>query len=304
MSRRVNEACEQIGFLVVSGHGVPAELIDEMYQISREFFDLPVEQKMDAMTPPDVFRGYQPVAVSTLARGLDITTPPDLKESFTIGPLHVADNEYYRRPEGLRFFDPTPWPEAPIGFREVSTKYYLAMEDLATRLMRIFAVALDLGEHAFDDKIHRHISNFQVINYPSQPQAPVPGQLRAGEHSDYGSLTILVKDEGSSGLQVHNRAGDWVDVTLTPGTFIVNIGDLMAQWTNDRWVSTVHRVVNPPRDEAASSRRISIVFFHQPNYDAVIEPLVTCTGPDNPPRYEPVTSGEHLLMKLRKTISK
>jgi isopenicillin N synthase-like dioxygenase len=141
----------------------------------------------------------------------------------------------------------------------------------------------------------------RVRNYPAPQTAPEPGQLRAGAHSDYGSLTILKTEDRPGGLQVCNAAADWVDVPVVDGAFIVNIGDLMARWTNDRWVSTLHRVVNPPPSRAAESRRQSLVFFHNPNYDALIECLPTCRDPAHPPRYEATTSGEHLREQFLRT---
>jgi isopenicillin N synthase-like dioxygenase len=175
------------------------------------------------------------------------------------------------------------------------------MEGLASDLMRIFAVALDLPEPFFADTLNRHISAIRLINYPEQPEAPVPGQLRSGEHSDYGSLTILKIENAPGGLQVRTRKGRWIDVPAVTDAFIINIGDLMMHWTNDRWISTLHRVVNPPRDRALGSRRLSMVFFHQPNYDALIECLPTCQGPGHPPKHPPVTSGEHRLRKFLAT---
>ena len=171
------------------------------------------------------------------------------------------------------------------------------MERVATALMRIFAVGLGMDQHYFDDKIDRHITNFSVLHYPEQPKEPLPGQLRAGAHTDYGSLTILKPDNAPGGLQVLNKDGQWIDVPTLPGTFVVNLGDLMAQSTIDRWVSTT-----APRGQSAGtasgSRRLSMAFFHQPNYDAVIECLPTCCGADRPPRYGRTTSGGHPSMKL------
>jgi len=164
------------------------------------------------------------------------------------------------------------------------------MGSLAASLMRIFALALGLPEGFFDAKIDKHISRLRVRNYPAQDIAPAPGQIRAGAHSDYGSLTLLATEDKPGGLQVCNAAGKWVDVPIVDDCLIVNIGDLLARWTNDTWVSTLHRVVNPPAGAGAESRRQSLVFFHNPNYDALIESLV----PDTPAKYPRTTSGEHL----------
>ena len=138
-------------------------------------------------------------------------------------------------------------------------------------------------------------------NYPALEAPPVPGQIRAGAHSDYGSLTILSTEDRPGGLQVFNSAGEWVDVPIIEGTFVINIGDLMARWTNDAWVSTLHRVANPPDDAGAESRRQSVVFFHNPNYDAAVSCIPTCLAPGAEPKYAPTTSGEHLRQLFTRT---
>jgi isopenicillin N synthase-like dioxygenase len=150
----------------------------------------------------------------------------------------------------------------------------------------------------FDDKIDRHFSNSSTVNYPAQVEAPVPGQLRIGAHTDYGSLTIVYQTAAAGGLQVQRPDGAWLDVTPVEGALVVNLGDLMARWTNERYISPLHRVVNPPREVAGASRRQSIIFFHQPNYDAVVECLPSCRDSATPARYPAVTSGEHLRAKL------
>jgi isopenicillin N synthase-like dioxygenase len=189
----------------------------------------------------------------------------------------------------------------PAALRPVYTTYFRVLADLARTLMRLFALALDQPEQFFDDKIDKHISRLRVRNYPAPTVPPKPGQLRAGTHSDYGSLTILKTEDKPGALQVYNKAGEWVDVPSVPGCFIVNLGDLMARWTNDTWVSTLHRVVNPPLDAADRSRRQSLVFFHNPNYDAVIACIPSCQGPDRPPTYPVTTSGEHLRQQFVRT---
>ncbi len=302
VAQQVGQACRDIGFLIVSGHGVPQSLVEDCYRTSKEFFALPLAQKTAVDRPaPDQVRGYSAVGGEGLSYSLDEPTPPDLKESLSIGPIDVDFTDpYVTCPEAGPHFAPNVWPTTPPDLKPVWTAYFGAMERLAADLMRMFALSLDLPEHYFDDKIDRHISMFRALGYPSQTTEPALGQLRAGAHSDYGSLTILRQEQRPGGLQVLNKAGEWIDVPAVPGTFVVNIGDLMAQWTNDLWSSTMHRVVNPPRDLANDSARVSLVFFHQPNYDAMVECLPGCATPERPAKYAPVSSGDNLLSKFVK----
>ncbi|MBN9530079.1 MAG: isopenicillin N synthase family oxygenase [Alphaproteobacteria bacterium] len=302
VARQIGDACRDIGFLTIVGHGVPDALIQATYDTAKAFFDLPEEEKNKVARPaPDQVRGYSPLMGEGLSYSLDEATPPDLKESFSIGPVDVpAGDPYFTGAEAGPHFAPNVWPAEPAAMREIWSDYFRAMEQLSAQLMRMFAVALGLPEHFFDDKIDRHISMFRALNYPDQAEPPQPGQLRAGAHSDYGSLTIVRQEDAPGGLQVQNEDGEWLDVKPTPGALVVNIGDLMMQWTNDLWRSTMHRVVNPPRDKALGSRRISLVFFHQPNYDAMVECLEGCARDDLPPKYAPVSSGDHLRSKFVK----
>jgi len=299
----IGEACRDIGFLVITGHGVQQDLIDRVEAASRDFFDLPLDEKMKVGRPaPDVTRGYIPIRAEALERGRGKAgAPGDLNESFMIGPLDAPGDAYHRGPAAGKHFHPNLWPERPVELQPAWTAYFHAMSALAQHVMRLFALALDLPEQFFDAKIDRHISRLRVRNYPAPATPPEPGQVRAGAHTDYGSLTILKTEAKPGGLQVCNRAGQWVDVPVVPDCYIVNIGDMMARWTNDRWVSTLHRVVNPPMEQAAVSRRQSLVFFHNPNYDAEIECIPTCLAPGAQPKYEPTTSGEHLRTQFLRT---
>ena len=166
--------------------------------------------------------------------------------------------------------------------------------------MRVFAVALHLPEHYFDPFVAEPISALRALNYPKQQGAPAAGQLRAGAHTDYGSLTLLLPQAGSRGLEIKTPDGAWTPVPPIPGAFVVNIGDLMARWTNDRWVSTLHRVVNPGPDEGGE-RRQSLAFFHQPGWDVEIDVLPACIAPGEAAAYGPVLSGPYLMGKFRAT---
>ena len=250
----VNTACSEIGFLLVIGHGIPASLVDEMRHVSTTFFERALEEKMRYRMPPDRYRGYIALGNEALAYSLDEKTPPDYKESFSIGPVDAPDDAYHRAATPANFFAPNMWPDGLPEFRTTWTAYYRGMEELATTLMRIFAMALGMDAHYFDDKIDRHITNFSMLHYPPQHDPPLPGQLRAGAHTDYGSLTIVKPDGAEGGLQVRAKDGSWLDVPHVPDAFVVNLGDLMAEWTNDRWVSTLHRVVNPSRAGACRWR--------------------------------------------------
>jgi isopenicillin N synthase-like dioxygenase len=292
VAEQVGRACRDIGFLVIQGHGVDPVLSERMRAVSRTFFDLPLVEKARVARPAkDVARGYIALDEESLARSRDPGAyGSDLNESLMIGPVDPPPAADAETLAAGRHFAPNLWPERPAELRETWTAYYRTMGSLAANLMRIFALALGLPEGFFDTKIDKHISRLRVRDYPAQRTAPAPGQIRAGAHSDYGSLTILATEDKPGGLQVCNAAGEWVDVPIVDDCLIVNIGDLLARWTNDTWVSTLHRVVNPPAGAGAESRRQSLVFFHNPNYDAVIESLV----PGAPAKYPRTTSGEHL----------
>lgn len=302
---QIDHACRSIGFLVVAGHGVPDRVIERAERATRAFFDLPTAIKSKyAHGGSNAYRGYYALEANAIAYSLDNReAPPDLLERYSIGRVDVDPSDpYYSRNEMARnAFAPNVWPDEVADFMPAMVDYYRAMDRLALTLMRLFALALQLDEHWFDDKVDKHMTHLVVQNYPDQERPPRPGQLRCGAHSDYGSLTILKTEDKPGGLEVRTAAGAWVPVSPVPGTFIINLGDLMAQWTNDRWVSTMHRVVNPPRDLMSGTRRQSLIFFHQPNYDALIECLPNCQE-NGRAKYAPITSGEHLYMKVTKQV--
>jgi isopenicillin N synthase-like dioxygenase len=291
----IDEACREIGFFAIVGHGVPEGAIDEAHRLGHWFFELPLRDKLAARHPTEgMNRGYHAAGREILAAANDAAAPPDLKEYFHVGPLEVGDDPYYTSALGRRHFEPNVWPAAPAGFESAISDYYRSMSGLVTFLMRLAALALDVDERFFDDKVDRSIGTMRLNYYPAQPVAPSPGQLRASAHTDYGGFTILSGEDVPGGLQVRARSGRWIDVHTPPTTFVVNIGDLLMRWTNDRWLSNLHRVVNPPPGEGA---RLSIAFFNHPNYDVMIE----CLPSQGPARHPPVRSGEYRDIKYAKT---
>jgi isopenicillin N synthase-like dioxygenase len=300
VARAVDAACRNVGFLIVTGHGIPQDLLDRAHAAASRFFDLDEATKHPYVPPPRGYLGYRGIEGETLASSLDQVAPPDLKETFTVTRFDTRDEPYFTSPLGQMFFQSNPWPAEVPELQESWIPLYRALDRVATTLMRVFAVALDLPEAFFDDKIDKNIAGLRALNYPHPRTPPRPGQLRAGAHTDFGSLTLLSMQDAPGGLQVHRGSDTWEDVKVDSGALVTNIGDLMAQWTNDVWISTLHRVVNPPPDAIGSTRRQSLAFFHQPNYDAEVIPLPSCVTADRPARYARTTSGEHLFMKMAK----
>ena len=295
---RIGEACETIGFFAVTGHGVPRAAIDGLISASYEFFDLPLDEKLVVKRPrPEQNRGFIPAGDERLARLRGNETPADLKEMFAIGPYDLPDEPYFTGPAAYPSFAANLWPARPASLRPALEAYWRGVEGLAQNLCRIFALALDLPAEFFADKTDKHISQLRLMHYPPPAAPPLPGQLRAGAHSDLGMMTLIYSDNHIGGLEVMNRTGEWVAAPPSVDAFTVNLGDLMMRWTNDRWRSTLHRVVNPDDGEAWRSRRLSLGMFFIPNYDAEIAPLPG-TGAG---RYAPITTAAYRTERFART---
>ena len=286
IGQEIDRACRDTGFLTIIGHNVPRPTTDHLRVLAHRFFSQPLETKLQAVHPvAGTPRGFIAMGLEALSQANQTATPPDLKEFYHFGRAAWPDQPYFNGPEGARYFLPNLWPAWPEGFGAAADAYYQAVETLVTDLMRLSALGLGIDEHFFDDKIDRHISAMRLNWYPAQPAPPLPGQLRAGTHTDYGLLTILNGENVPGGLQLRTRGGAWLDVETDPAAFVVNIGDLMMRWTNDRWLSNQHRVVNPPA--GSNLPRLSMAFFLHPNYDAMIEAI----APPGEAKYPPVQSG-------------
>ena len=299
VGRAVDEACRNIGFFVIVGHGVPDATIDAVWTAAREFFDLPLAEKRRSPAPsPDYAYGYSPIRGETLARSLGDTTPPDLKESLNMGPLDLPEVV----PAGAEAILAEPrWPERPATLRPAWECTSAPCPIWLPGCWRSWPWGWGSRRTTSSRSSRHHSSAMRAINYPHLDARPLPGQLRAGAHTDYGTLSILRFDDAPGGLEVMGPDG-WAAVPMVPGGFVVNLGDMMARWTNDRWVSTLHRGGLPPADAEVSTRRQSIVFFHNVRWDAEVRCLPTCLAPGESPRYEPVLAGPHLLSKFASTV--
>jgi isopenicillin N synthase-like dioxygenase len=288
----IHKACRDIGFFYVANHGVPASLVDAQLEWTRRFFALPIEQKLALhMNNVSSFSGYEPLAGQTL----DTDSPPDLKEGYYYGE-ELPDSHPYVQ-EGIRGYGRNQWPGGLPGFREQVLAYHDAVLALGHRLMGLIALSLDLPEDHLAPLYRYPSGNVRLVHYPPQPANATFNQLGAGAHTDWGGITLLLQDD-IGGLEVENAAGEWIPATPVPGTFVINLGDMIARWTNDLYHSNMHRVLN---NNAAGRDRYSVPYFFSPDHKAPIECLPTCTGPGNPPKYPRCTSGEHLMEMFNRT---
>jgi isopenicillin N synthase-like dioxygenase len=285
----VDAALHDVGFLLVTGHGVDPALLAAARHHARTFFHLPVACKRAVAIDDSVYRGWVPGGAETNARAYGADSPPDLKETFVAGPHGRPDDAYHR--EEPRWYLSNRWPAEVPAMAATWMTLYDACEALALRLLALAELAMDVRPGTFTDACHRGISTLDANWYPPSGGAPpLPGQLRIGAHTDYGGLTILDREPGRGGLQIQLLDDTWVDAPYVPGALTVNTGDLISLWTAGRWRSTRHRVLAPPPD-APDEELLSLVFFHDPDHDAAISPL-------GDPGVEPVRAGDYLAMKL------
>lgn len=287
--RLLDRALRDVGFFVAVGHGVPRQIVDGAWGAARRFFDLPLATKMEARRETEPY-GYEPMAHESLARttGEDHAEEgPDPKQTFNLGPPYRGDDTGFGAHQRT-------WPTEPYELRPNLLNYYSEMEHLAARLLERFAERMDRSADFFEPFTDRHVSALRILDYPAGEPGGNP--LRAGAHTDYGTLTLLRTDPEVGGLEVSDRGGDWHDLPHVDDSFVVNIGDLMHRWSNGRWRSAVHRVVGDP----AGRRRNSIAFFHNPNWDAVIEPILI--SGDDEPHFEAVKAGAWLAAKAERAV--
>lgn len=288
VAKALGEACRGVGFFYISGHGVPSALMKRVFDTSAAFFTGPTSiREAVSFSGPGDNRGYIRLGGETLDPG----KPPDVKEAFNIGlELPPDDPEMLAR---APFRAANLWPDMP-DFRDTMLDYFDRVWRLGRDLHRGFALDLGLDPDYFETRLDRPNATLRLLHYPQSAAPLSEGQLGAGVHTDYGNVTLLATD-AVGGLMVQDRSGRWLDAPVIPDTFVCNIGDCLMRWSNDVYVSTPHKVVNPGKD------RYSVAFFLDPNPDAVVACLPTCVSADRPAKYAPITGAEFLRSRLEPT---
>jgi isopenicillin N synthase-like dioxygenase len=281
VARQIGDACEKVGFFYIKNHGVEQQLIDEMYTLTKCFFKLPYEEKnqLNIVNSGLTLRGYIPM----YAENVDPANTRDFKECFDCGAHYD---------EVSPFFGPNLMPTTLPQFETIAEKYHSAVLALARTLIGAIALSLGLPQDYFEHLQRKPITIQRILRYPPQMGKVTQEEIGIGAHTDYGFLTVLSQD-AVGGLQVRNRAGDWVTAPPVEGTFIVNIGDLVQTLTNDRYTSTMHRVIN-----TSGLERYSIPFFIDLDFDAIVEPVPTCVSEALPAKYEAYTCGQHKFKRF------
>ena len=284
MARHVHHASEHVGFFYLAGHGVPAAVIDGAFAAAREFHAMPVADKLRLELNQNNI-GYLPVNKSIqAASSVHKATRPNFNESFFISHDRRADHPDVLAGTPLRGMN--QWPDGHDGMRTAMVRYFKTLEGIGERILPVLARALDMPADFFAPffRDEAHV-NLRFLHYPPQ-ETDDAEQFGQGPHTDNSFITILGRED-VPGLAVRLPNGEWLAPPVIPGTFLVNLGNMMKRWSNDRFLSTPHGVLND-----SGTDRYSIAFFYSPNIDTVIECLPSCVGPDNPPRYEPARYGD------------
>lgn len=280
----IRRASVEAGFFYIRGHHMPPDLMRATLMASKFFFSRPDAEKR-AIQVNGAHRGYVPFAQTTLGRQYKA----DLKESFNFAFPFAADDPDVVA--GKPLIGVNQWPQGEEVWRSVLEDYYRTLFEVGQRVLEGFALALDAPRTYFRDLYKRPLVRTRLLHYPPQPEGSGEDQFGAAPHTDWGCMTLLWQDQ-VGGLQVRNRAGQWIDAPYIEGTFVVNIGDMLERWSNDLFVSTPHRVVN-----ASGRERYSIPMFYDPDFDTAVECLPNCSGPGNPPKYPRTVAGEYITAK-------
>ena len=292
VAKAFRAACQDKGFLYIVDHGVAPETIAAMFGQTRRFFDLPLERKMALDIGHSRYnRGYEPLR----GQKLESEAPPDVKEGFYLGTELPEDDP--RVAAGMFAHGPNQWPADLPGFRETLDAYFTQMTALSRLTMRALALSLDLPEDHFEHFCDDAVIHMKLLHYPPQPANPHPDEKGCGAHTDWGAITYLLQDD-AGGLQVWDADHGWIDAPPVSGAYVLNLGDLIARWTNDRFRSTLHRVIN-----RSGRERYSVPFFFTGRPDHEVTCLSTCIGAGEAAKYAPTTTLEHLREMYEKSYA-
>ncbi|MFC4275467.1 isopenicillin N synthase family dioxygenase [Achromobacter aloeverae] len=290
VAHNIRKAAVEVGFFYIANHNVPADLVRAAYMCAKYFFRLPDEIK-NSIAINGAHRGY--VAFKqTVLEGARIA---DLKESFNFA--YPFTPEHPEVLAGKPLVGLNQWLPNEATWRSILEDYYQHVFEAGQRVLEGIALSLDLKRDYFRSMYKHPLVRARLLHYPPQPPEAAAGQYGAAPHTDFGCITILWQDE-VGGLQVRNRSGEWVPAPYIDGTFVVNIGDMLARWSNDLFVSTPHRVVN-----ASGQERFSIPVFYDPDFDTTVECLPNCATADMPPKYDPIVAGDYITAKYDASYS-
>jgi len=281
----IREACSESGFFYITNHGVPQAVIDRAMAAAKTFFAYPVETKRQVAVNKR-HRGWHALGGALMYEA----TRPDHKEFFSIGLELPEDDANVLAGEALR--GPNQWPAFMPELQKALDDYYAAIAVAGADLLKAVAAGLGIDEDFFTAKYDKRLQRTQMVYYPPHPPMAEADQFGVAPHTDYGCITLLYQDD-SGGLQVRELGtNDWIDATPIHGSLVVNVGDLLARWSNDRFRSTLHRVINKSGHE-----RYTIATFYDPTYNAVVDPCDLGVEPDAS-LYPPVAAGDYILKRI------
>lgn len=294
VAKALHQALSTIGFAYIRGHTVAPATTAAAFAASREFHASSLAQKQ-SLAINAFHRGYMGMATSTIVTSsVARVTQPNMSESLMVMHELPPDDPALRAGEPMQ--GPNQWPQWLPDFKPRMMAYQSEVDAVARHIVRLIALSLNLPAHALDHHFERPTTFLRALHYPPQAVGP-DDQFGSAPHTDYGIITLLAQDD-SGGLQVRPRGGDWIEAPPMADTFVLNVGDMLARWTNNRFVSTPHRVIN-----RSGGDRYSLPYFLDPSMDTVIECLPTCTDADHPPQYPPVRYGDYLMERLNKNYN-
>jgi isopenicillin N synthase-like dioxygenase len=293
----IDTACREVGFIQILGHGIPVTVTDGLASAMDDFFAQDLETKKLSIAPKGTNRGYTPPKAESLSLSLGVESATRMNDFFEAFNVGLATSDFPGVELDPMEYAENVWPDV-AGYRDRIDAYFAEAGRVARTMTDIFAAALGLPADFFDAYTDHSIDVLRMNNYALPPgTVDLDGDLIGmSEHTDFGIVTVLWADQ-VKGLQVLGADGSWNDVSPADDALLINLGDLTARWTNERWMSTLHRV-KPPIVDGTINRRRSAAYFHDGNADATISAIPSTVEPGSEPLYPPITVSEHIRAKL------